>query len=232
MKKASDFFIGQVLNLAQPNAAAEPVIVTGYVYGSAFTGAKEEIDESMLYVYYVFKPAIGQVLASPNALVLGWNFEHITLIPNYKALLRTAYDRFNDERIKTSLAQVYELALTLDDERGLRPGNYAINGREVAPTGAESFIEEKLKFPTQEEAIIEVLHVGKLEAYHARDVQRALSQILGVKMLLTSVRRALSNLHKAGKVKGDKTKLDATTKKNVRAYYIPRKPERGQIELF
>lgn len=123
--------------------------------------------------------------------------------------------------------QPYRILETVDF-----PGNYISQWREVAPTGSESFVGEKQKFPTQENAIIEVLHVGKQEAYHARDVQSALSKILGVKMLLTSVRRALSNLHKAGKVKGDKIKLDATTKKNVRAYYIPRKPEIGQIQLF
>lgn len=227
----NNIFIGQNVTLTQPKGGQYYGIITKYVYGEALTGLSTK-SENMVYAVFPFNTDLGESLVAVDALTPGWNFHEVVKIPDYLTALRNAAISSSETEVIQSVSISISALKTSGIKPPARPRNYISQGREVAPTQAESFIEEKPKFATQQDSIIEVLHVGKLEAYHARDVHKALKDILGVNMLLTSVRRALSNLHKAGTIKGDKTKLDKLTGKNVRAYYIPRRPESGQQSLF
>lgn len=226
----NNIFIGQNVTLTQPKGGQYYGIITKYVYGEALTGLSTK-SENMVYAVFPFNTDLGESLVAVDALTPGWNFHEVVKIPDYLTALRNAAISSSETEVIQSVSISISALKTSGIKPPARPRNYISQGREVAPTQAESFIEEKPKFPTQQDAIIEILHTAK-SPLHAREVQSALNNVLGIQMLLTSVRRALSVLDKAGTIKADAVRFDTATKKNVKAYYIPRPPKTGQQSLF
>jgi hypothetical protein len=234
MMTRKDLPIGTAVTLRPKykNGKIEYGIVTGHIHDT----------ETTIYVFYPFSNNNRAALTYTAFLSLGWPVEEIIKIPEWDKTLAKAsiyFEQIGAYDLNSDISEI--LANMLNGIKNqyrktlhsIRPGNYLNdNGREVAPTQAESFIEERQNFPKQTEIIIEVLQTAK-EPLTARNIQKAAATRFKT-MLLTSVRRALSDLEKAGHICGDEYREDHFTGKRVKAYYIPFAPvnETKQIELF
>lgn len=81
----------------------------------------------------------------------------------------------------------------------------------ASQTRYESYLASRPKFETQEEQVLDAITNGLVDAW-------SISSVTG--MLITSVRRALTNLKKDGKIVESGTTYHKGTERNVTIYKV------------